>query len=40
MSDMVATIIDANGPAPLVRVSWNSIENIKRALDVCCRTPG
>jgi len=33
MSDMVATIIDANGPAPLVRVSWNSIENIKRALD-------
>jgi len=27
-------IIGASGPAPLVRIPWNSVENIKRVLDI------
>lgn len=33
MTDIVAAIADANGPAPLVRVAEATVENIKRALD-------
>jgi 4-hydroxy-2-oxoheptanedioate aldolase len=33
MAQMAATISDANGPAPLVRLSQASNENIKHALD-------
>ena len=33
MALMVASVADANGPAPFVRVPFNSVENIKRALD-------
>lgn len=33
MAQMVGVVADANGPAPLVRVPSNSVENIKRVLD-------
>jgi hypothetical protein len=33
LSQMVAAIAEADGPAPLVRIAQASIENIKRALD-------
>lgn len=33
MAQMAAAIIEANGPAPLVRISQASVENIKLALD-------
>ncbi len=33
MAQMVGVVADANGPAPLVRVASNTVENIKRALD-------
>lgn len=32
-AQMVASIAEANGPAPLVRISQSSTENIKQALD-------
>lgn len=33
MAEMVGAVADAHGPAPMVRVASNSVENIKRALD-------
>jgi 4-hydroxy-2-oxoheptanedioate aldolase len=33
MTRMVAAIVDARGPAPLVRLASSGVENVKRALD-------
>jgi 4-hydroxy-2-oxoheptanedioate aldolase len=33
LTEMVAAVIEAGGPAPIVRVPQSSVENIKRALD-------
>lgn len=33
LSQMTAAIVEANGPAPLVRIAQASLENVKQALD-------